>query len=78
MIPTSHFIHFIHVIQAEREVELRRWQLAREATLSKRQRHTTSFADRVRAAFGTRSLASRPGMPYAPHTDRAASITPCC
>jgi len=75
MIPIS---HFMYVIQAERERDLERWQLARAAALSETRRPAASLSDRVRMALGSWSLAVRPEDTRAPSTERSTSIVACC
>jgi hypothetical protein len=75
MIPSS---HFIHVIQAERERDLQRWQLARSGALSERPRPTTSLGGRLRTALGSLRLAGRPEVAHASGAERTSSIVACC
>jgi hypothetical protein len=75
MIPTS---HFIHVIQAERERDLKRWQLARAAALSEQRRAVPSLGERVRTALGSRGLAIRPEVAPTSCTERTTGIVACC
>ncbi len=75
MIPSS---HFIHVIQAERERDLERWQLAHSAALSERRRPTTSLVERLRTALGSWRLASRPEVAPVSGAERTTGIVACC
>jgi hypothetical protein len=75
MIPIS---HFIHVIQAERERDLERWQLARAAALSGRQRPAASLGERMRTAFVSWRLATRSEVASASCTERSTGIVACC
>jgi hypothetical protein len=75
MIPIS---HFIHVIQAERQRDLEHWQRARAAALSGQRRAAPSLGERMRTAFGSWRLASRPEVAPASGTERTTGIVACC
>jgi hypothetical protein len=74
MIPAS---HFVHVIQAERERDLERWQRARHA----RSEEDPSVGDhrwnRLRAALGLRRRLGRHATALVPCDDSVA-CTACC
>jgi hypothetical protein len=75
MIPSS---HFIHVIQAERERDLERWQRTRAADLGERRRPMTSLGERLRTALGSWRLVSRPEVAPASRTERSTGMAACC
>ena len=75
MIPSS---HFIHVIQAERERDLERWQRTRAAALGERRRPRASLGDRVRTALRQRDLSSRPDAARMTSTAPDAGLVACC
>lgn len=75
MIPSS---HFIHVIQAERERDLERWQLVRAAYNSEQRRPAPSLVGRVRSTLGSWSLGIRPGAARVSMTERTPGSVACC
>ena len=79
MVPSS---FFVHVIEAERQRDLERWQLTRLATLgaprSTSRRPAVSLARRVRAALGSRSLSGQPSTTRAPGAETTNGAVACC
>ncbi len=75
MIPIS---HFVHVIQAERERELARWQRSHAADLSEQPGPATSLARRVGAALRSRGLIGELPANHTPSTERTNGVMACC
>jgi hypothetical protein len=79
MVPSS---FFIHVIQAERQRDLERWQLARQAapgaSRSASRRPGVSLARRVRSVLGSRGLVGEPHPTHAPSTEPTTGVVACC
>jgi hypothetical protein len=75
MIPSS---HFVHVIQAERERDLERWQRTRAADIGQRRRPRASLGDRLRTALRQGDLSRRPDAARLPGTVPDAGLAACC
>jgi hypothetical protein len=79
MVPSS---LFVHVIEAERQRDLERWQLARLATLSAERstsrRPAASLVQRVWAALGAWSLSGRSAVGCAPGAETTNGAVACC
>jgi hypothetical protein len=75
MIPAS---HFVHVIQAERQRDLERWQLTRDARSGDRLPADPVQPSGRRALLDPRRWLVRPAATILTTSDRVATPAPCC
>jgi len=74
MIPPS---HFVHVIQSEREQDLRRWRRIHEARAAARSRQGTGRVARLLATIDRRDRGARPA-PVTVACEGSIATAACC
>ncbi len=75
MIPAS---HFVHVIQAERQRDLERWQLTRDARSVYRLPANVGQSNGLRARLDPRRWLDRAASTTLTSSDRVAAPAACC